>query len=316
MPTFARQAALRTTLVVIVLSFAGGVALAQELDIPLVTEAPKLADFVSMAPTEAVRSRYATVSGFTQREPQDGAPSSQRTDVYLGYDSKNLYAVFVAHDDEPESVRANLAPRENIGNDDRVGLLVDTFDDQRTAYGFRSSPLGVQWDARWAEVGRDGFDSSFEAVWYTDAQVTAGGYVVLMTIPFRAMRFPETLAQRWRIQFERLIPRASEESYWPAYSQTVDGRLNQAAVLTGVSDVSPGRNIQVVPYAFVRSFDVLDPNLPGGPGFDEDTEEEIGLDAKFVLRDSFVLDMTLNPDFSQVESDQPQVTVNERFEVN
>src|SRR5436190_5087256 len=137
-----------------------------------------------------------------------------------------------------------------------------------------------------------------------------------MTIPFRAMRFTETLEQNWRIQFERLIPRASEESYWPAYSQTVDGRLNQAATLNGVRDVSPGRNIQVVPYAFVRSFDVLDPNMPAGPGFDADTEADIGLDAKFVLKDSFVLDMTLNPDFSQVESDQPQVTVNQRFEVN
>ena len=316
MPTFARLAVLRTTFVVVVHSLAVGAALAQELDIPQVSAPPKLADFVSMAPPEEVRDRYAVVTDFTQREPQNGAPSSQRTDVYLGYDSKNLYAVFVAHDDDPASVRANLAPRENIENDDRVGLLIDTFDDQRTGYGFRSSPLGVQWDARWAEVGRDGFDSSFEAVWYTDGQVTAGGYVVLMTIPFRAIRFPETLEQRWRIQFERLIPRTSEEAYWPAYSQLVDGRLNQAAVLTGVRDVSPGRNIQIVPYAFVRSFDVLDPNLPGGPGFDDDTEEEIGLDAKFVLRDSFVLDMTLNPDFSQVESDQPQVTVNERFEVN
>ena len=316
MPTFARLLVLRTTLVALAHCLGAGAALAQELDIPLVAEPPKLADFVSMAPSDEVRSRYAAVTDFTQREPQDGAPSSQRTDVYLGYDSKNLYAVFVAHDDDPASIRANLAPRENIGNDDRVGLLVDTFDDQRTGYGFRSSPLGVQWDARWAEVGRDGFDSSFEAVWYTEGQLTAGGYVVLMTIPFRAMRFDEAPEQRWRIQFERLIPRASEESYWPAYSQTVDGRLNQAAVLNGVRNVSPGRNIQIVPYAFVRGFDVLDPSLEGGPGFDEDTEEEIGLDAKFVLRDSFVLDMTLNPDFSQVESDQPQVTVNERFEVN
>jgi hypothetical protein len=315
MPIVARSAVLRTTHTVVSL-FASGIALAQQLDIPLLAAPPELADFISMAPSESVRSRYTAVTDFTQREPENGAPSSQRTDVYLGYDERNFYAVFVAHDDDPASVRANLAPRENIGNDDRVGLLIDTFDDQRTGYGFRSSPLGVQWDGRWAEVGRDGFDSSFEAVWYTDAQVTAGGYVVLMTIPFRAMRFPETLEQRWRIQFERLIPRASEESYWPAYSQLIDGRLNQAAVLNGVRDVSPGRNIQLIPYAFVRSFDVLDPSMPGGPGFDEGTEDEIGLDAKVVIRDSFVLDLTFNPDFSQVESDQPQVTVNERFEVN
>src|SRR5688572_31216865 len=218
MLSFARFAVSPTTLVVVG-SLAAGPALAQELDIPLIAAPPELADFVSMAPSEEVRSRYAVVTDFTQREPQDGAPSSQRTDVYLGYDSRNLYAVFVAHDNDPASVRANLAPRENIGNDDRVGLVVDTFDDQRTGYGFRSSPLGVQWDGRWAEVGRDGFDSSFEAVWYTEGELTAGGYVVLMTIPFRAMRFPETGEQSWRIQFERLIPRTSEEAYWPAYSQ-------------------------------------------------------------------------------------------------
>ena len=82
--------------------------------------------------------------------------------------------MFVAFDDDPASVRANLAPRENIENDDRVGLLIDTFDDQRTAYGFRSSPLGVQWDGRWSEVTRGGYDSSYEAVWYTDAQRTRG----------------------------------------------------------------------------------------------------------------------------------------------
>jgi len=297
-------------------ALAGGASFAQELDIPIVAEPPELADFLSMAPADSIRDRYATATGFTQRSPQDGAPASQRTDVYLGYDSRNLYAVFVAFDTSPESVRANLAPRENIDNDDRVGILIDTFDDQRTAYGFRSSALGVQWDGRWSEVTRGaGYDASFEAVWYTSAQRTDGGYVVLMTIPFRTMRFPETGEQRWRVQFERIIPRSSEESYWPAYSQSVDGRLNQAAVLAGVRNVSPGRNIQLIPFAFVRSFDVLDAGLPRGPGFNKDTEDDIGLDAKIVLRDSFVLDFTYNPDFSQVESDQPQVTANERFEV-
>jgi hypothetical protein len=275
---------------------------------------PELADFASMAPSDAVRARYAVVSGFTQRTPADGVASAQRTDVYLGYDTRNLYAVFLAFDSSPASVRANLAPRENIDNDDRVGLLIDTFDDQRTGYGFRSSPLGVQWDGRWSERGGN-FDSSFEAVWYTDAAVAEQGYVVIMTIPFRTLRFSEAGEQRWRVQLERVIPRLSEESYWPAYSQTVNGRLNQAAILSGVRDVSPGRNIQLIPFAFVRNYDVLDPALPGGPNFRDDTEDDIGLDAKVVLRDSFVLDFTYNPDFSQVESDQPQVTVNQRFEV-
>ena len=300
----------------IALLLVAAAANAQNLDIPVLAAPPELGDFSSMQPSDTVRARYAVVSGFTQRAPQDGAASLQRTDVYLAYDSSNLYAVFVAFDTEPENVRANLAPRENIDYDDRVGLLIDTFNDQRTGYGFRSSPVGVQWDARWSEVSKGAsFDTSFEAVWFTDAQRTDGGYVVKMTIPFRAMRFPESGEQVWRIQFERWIPRLSEESFWPAYSQTVDGRLNQAATLAGVRDVSPGRNMQLIPFAFVRSFDVLDAALPDGPAFERETEDDVGLDAKFVLRDSFVLDLTYNPDFSQVESDQPQVTVNQRFEV-
>jgi len=290
--------------------------LGQELVIPLLDNAPVLEDFLSMEPPAAVAARMERVTGFVQRSPNDGAASSQRTDVYLGYDDRNLYAVFVAFDTEPENVRANLAPRENVDNDDRVGILIDTFNDQRTAYGFRSTPLGVQWDARWSEVSKgSSYDTAFEAVWYTDAELTERGYVVLMTIPFRTMRFPETGDQRWRIQFERFIPRASEEAYWPAYTQRIDGRLNQAATLVGVRDVSPGRNIQLIPFAFVRNYDVLDPSLPGGPGFKSDTEDDVGLDAKFVFRDSLVFDLTLNPDFSQVESDQPQITVNQRFEV-
>jgi hypothetical protein len=303
------------TLSALLLLATSAIARGQDLDIPVLAAPPELGDFTSMNPSDAVRARYAVVSGFLQRSPQDGAPSLQRTDVYLGYDKSNLYAVFVAFDTEPGNVRANLAPRENIDYDDRVGLLLDTFNDQRTAYAFRSSPVGVQWDARWSEVSRGStFDTSYEAVWYTDAQTTSGGYVVKMTIPFRAMRFPETGEQLWRIQFERWIPRFSEASFWPAYSQSVDGRLNQAATLAGVRDVSPGRNMQLIPFAFVRSFDVLNRD-PAAPQFDDDTEDDVGLDAKFVLRDSFVLDLTYNPDFSQVESDQPQVTVNERFEV-
>lgn len=269
-----------------------------------------------MKPSPEIRDRMTAISDFTQRLPDDGEPASERTDVYLAYDDRNLYAVFLAFDSDPEQIRANLSPRENVDNDDTVGILIDTFNDQRTGYAFRSTPLGVQWDARWNEVARTPtFDSAYQAVWYTDGEVTDSGYMVLMTIPMRALRFPETREQVWRVMFERKIPRLSEEAYWPDYSITVEGRLNQAAHLTGIRDVSPGRNIQVVPYIFVRDFDVLDRGAAGGPAFNDSSENDIGLDAKFVFRGSLVLDVTLNPDFSQVESDQPQVTVNERFEV-
>jgi len=287
-----------------------------DLIIPLTDQAPELADFVGMQPSAAMREKMALVTDFIQREPDDGSPSTQRTEVYVAYDQTNFYAVFLAFDNQPEQVRANLSPRENIDNDDIVGVLIDTFNDQRTGYAFRSSPFGVQSDGRWQEVSETPrLDTSYEAVWDSDGQVTDQGYMVKLAIPMRTLRFPEIDQQTWRVMFERQIPRSSEQAYWPAYTSTIQGRLNQAARITGVSDVSPGRNILLIPFAFARDFDVLDSGLPGGPGFNADTEENLGLDAKFVFRDSLVLDATFNPDFSQVESDEPQVTVNERFEV-
>ena len=218
--------------------------LSEELEVPLIDQEPELADFAGMQPSAAIRDKMAMVTGFIQREPDDGAPSSQRTEVYVAYDHRNFYAIFLAFDNRPDLVRANLSPRENIDNDDNVGILLDTFNDQRTGYAFRSSPLGVQWDGRWLEVSKTpGFDSSYEAVWYTDGRLTDQGYMVKMAIPMRTLRFPEIGQQTWRIMFERQIPRTSEQAHWPRYTSTIQGRLNQAARLTGVQDVSPGRNI-------------------------------------------------------------------------
>jgi hypothetical protein len=307
---FAVFAALTTT------AHAQSTVSTSNLSIPVIERPPELADFAGMEPSAEIRGMMSFVTGFVQRVPDDGAPASQRTEVYVAYDDRNLYAIFLAFDDEPELVRANLSPRENVEDDDTVGLLIDTFNDQRTGYAFRSTPLGVQWDGRWSEVTRNpGFDSSYEAVWNAEGQRTDQGYIVSMTVPLKTLRFPEMGEQVWRIMFERQTPRLSEEAHWPAYSNTITGRLNQAATMTGIRDVSPGRNILLIPFGFVRDYDVLDRRAVGGPTFNNDTEDEFGVDAKFVFNDSLVLDATYNPDFSQIESDEPQVTVNERFEV-
>lgn len=287
------------------------------ISIPQINEEPTLADFAGMSPATALARQMTKIEGFVQREPIDGAAATQRTEVYVGYDQSNLYAVFLAFDSNPELIRANLASRENIGGDDSVEITIDTFNDQRTAYTFRVTPLGMQWDARWTEgfSNRAGFDTTWEAVWDSDGEVTDKGYMVSIAVPLRGLRFPANSEQLWRVQVGRQIPRLSEESFWPPYSITVDGRLNQTAMLTGIRDVSPGSNTQITPFVFARNVDALDNRALGGPKFQTDSEYDVGVDAKFVFNDSWVLDLTLNPDFSQVESDEPQVTVNERFEV-
>lgn len=259
------------------------------------------------------------VTGFVQRNPYDGRPVSRRTEAYLGYDNKNFYAVFVCFDD-PKKVRARRARREDILADDNVEIMLDTFHDQRRSYVFQTNPLGVQWDAIWTESSRsdstDHFDTTFDTLWYSQGKLTDQGYVVWMAIPFRSLRFASLPEQSWGIILYRGIIRENEDSFWPAISSKLEGRLDRAVTAQGMKGISPGRNIQLIPYGLFNSFRTLNTNDPSNIRFDNRAAGgKIGLDSKFILHDSLVLDVAANPDFSQVESDDPQVTVNQRFEV-
>ena len=282
------------------------------VEIPRVDRAPTLEDFLDMKPANGMAEKLRRVSEFVQRDPKDGEPATQRTEVYLGYDDKNLYAVFLAFDTEPKQVRARMTRRENMWDDDLVQIILDTFHDQRRAYFFFCNPLGIQADGIHTE-GQGG-DVSFDTLWKSEGKLTSQGYVVRMAIPFRSLRFHPAQGN-WGVILERRIPRLSERHFWPRVSSRVSGLLNQGGTLKGLQKISPGRNLQFIPYGLFRSFRALDQRDPAAPMFRNKTEVDGGLDAKVVLKDRLVLDFTLNPDFNQVESDQPQVTVNQRFEV-
>jgi hypothetical protein len=297
-----------------------------DLVIPRVERPPTLEDFLGMKANGEMEGQLAKVEGLIQKEPSDGAPSSQEADVYLGYDDKHLYIIFVAFDSEPDKVRARMVPREDIGGDDFVQVLLDTFNDQRRAYSFMANPLGIQRDALFTEGSRrrggggggceGSFDFSFDTLWHSKGQRTDQGYVIWMSIPFKSLRFPSSPQQTWGILLYRNIPRVNEESFWPHCSSRIQGRLNQAASMRGLENISPGRNVQLIPYGSFRSFRSVDTRNEAQPQFARDSADpDAGLDAKFVLNDSLVVDVAVNPDFSQVESDEPQVTVNRRFEV-
>jgi len=285
------------------------------LVIPRVDRAPALEDFLEMKPSRAWEGRLAKADSFIQRLPSDGAPSSQRTDVYLAYDDLHLYCIFVAFDSEPQKIRAHMTPRDNIYGDEKVDLFLDTFHDQRRAFVFTVNPFGIQMDGLWNEGLVQQYDRSFDTVWQSRGKLTPQGFVVWMAIPFKSLRFPSTREQSWGIVLIRWIPRVNESATWPWVSTRIEGRLNQGAILKGLENISPGRNVQLIPYCFLRSFRALDARDPIQPRFVSDrAEPDAGLDGKFVLKDSFALDVALNPDFSQVESDEPQVTINRRFE--
>jgi hypothetical protein len=290
------------------------------ITIPRLQRPPVLDDFLEMHPQGEIALQMAKVTGFTQRYPHDGESVSERTEAYLGYDQRNLYAVFVCFDD-PRKVRARMSQREDIYDDDQVEIILDTFHDRRRAYMFQTTPLGVQWDAIWTEASRQDqssghFDTSFDTVWDSRGKVTKGGFVVWMSIPFKSLRFPATKAQEWGIILYRGISRKTEDAFWPQISRRVEGRLGQAATLYGLEGISPGRDLELIPYSLLRGFRALDTRDPANPYFQKATAQgQPGMDAKFVFQDHFTLDMTANPDFSQVESEDPQITVNQRYAV-
>jgi hypothetical protein len=290
------------------------------LTIPRLTRAPALENFLGMKPEGEAALQMAKVTGFMQRNPHDGEQVSEKTEAYLGYDQKNLYVVFVCFDD-PKKVRARMSAREDVYDDDQVAVLFDTFHDRRRAYEFQTTPLGVQWDAIFTDASTAGlangnWDTSWDTVWDSRGKVTSRGFVVWMSIPFKSLRFPARQQQEWGILLYRGITRKNEDAYWPQVSLKEQGRLSHEATLDGLEGISPDRDIELIPYGIMRGFRSLDERDPYNPFFQNaEAQGQFGLDAKFVIKDHFVLDLTANPDFSQVESDQPQIVVNQRFEV-
>lgn len=284
------------------------------LVIPRVDHPPRLEDFLAMQPGPNAPA-MAKVDNFIQHDPVDGAPAQQKTQVYIGYDARNFYAVFVCFDNAPGKIRARMARREDIGPEhDEVQLYLDTFHDQRRSYGFMVNPVGIQYDYIWTDSG--GYDSSWDTVWDSRGKVTPKGYVALMSIPFKSLRFSPASQQTWGVLFERVVPHDNDNSFYPHVSASIQGRLSQEAELLGLESIRPGRNLQLVPYGLADAFRTLDARDPNHPFFTGNhLGGRAGLDGKAIIKDSLVLDFTVNPDFRQLESDQPQSTVNQRFEV-
>ncbi len=284
----------------------------QEVKIPHISRAPKIEDFEGMKPG-GVAGEMLHLGNFIEEYPTDGAKPPQDTEVYLGYDNTNLYIVWLCFDPK-HAMRANLDRRENIFDDDYVDVLLDTFHDKRHAFVFDANPYGVQADGLWTDG--NGADYSWDGVWDSKGKVTDQGYIVWMSIPFKTIRFKALPEQTWGIVLDRQIPQNNEGDYWPRVSSRISSTLGQQATMQGFEGIQPPRNMQFNPYTNLTGFRALDTRDPINPTFDQKMlQGRMGLDSKFVVHDSLVFDTTINPDFSQVESDQPQIVLNQRFEV-
>jgi hypothetical protein len=252
------------------------------------------------------------VDSFTSRYPFDGQPASERTVVYLSFDEENLYAVWLCFDSQPELIRAPVRRRDNIPDeDDSVAFQIDTFKDQAHLQGFQSSANGAINDGTYTEG--QGWDLSNDADWRREGRLTANGYVIKMVIPFRALRFPPGEQQEWGFLMFRGIGRKNEAVFFPQFSTTIGSRMLQTGTLAGIEVTPDPHRWQLTP--FVTAEDTSTRDVPTGSPWNSERKQAVGVDGKLVWKDRLVWDFTVNPDFSQVESDEPQVLTNQRFEV-
>ncbi|HEY1985429.1 MAG TPA: hypothetical protein VGG85_08470 [Terracidiphilus sp.] len=284
-----------------------------DVKVPLIDRPLTLADFAGMEPRPELKDKLAHLTNFIQNQPTDGAPATEDTEVWLARTNNALFVVAICFDRHPELIRSHLARRENILKDDYVALLLDPFQDRLRGVEFQVNPAGVQADAAWTES--NGPDYSYDQVWDSEGRITSKGWMALIAIPFRSIRFP-AVGRDWGVVLWRNLPRNSEQDYWPRVSANVSGVLSQEGTLRGIEGVTGSHNVQINPYVLGQNEHKLETVDPNNPFFStRNAEATAGGEAKAIWRDAVVFDGTVNPDFSDVESDQPQFTVDQRYPV-
>lgn len=249
------------------------------------------------------------ITDFWTMRPVDDRPASERTEVYVTYDSRYLYVGIRAHEAHPGGVRASLSNRDRIFSDDVVGIVLDTFHDLRRAYLILVNPLGIQADGVIVE-GQDD-DLSIDLIWESAGQRTDHGYELELAIPFRSLRFPNADRQTWGFAVVRFVQHSSEQHVFPRVDIDRNCLLCQAGTLAGLEGIRPGRTFEVLPTLTGRHRGSRDDSL--GRFENEPATLDAGIGLKLGLTSNLTADLTVNPDFSQVETDAGQVEVNQRF---
>ena len=296
-----------------------GLALQTQAPVPPAVTIPRVDTTVTIDGVldEAVWARAARLTDFRQYEPVDGRAAEERTEVLVWYAPDAIHFGIRAYDSQPDRIRATQADRDNIDSEDHVVLYLDTFADRRRAFFFSVNPLGVQGDGVRTEgsgsAGRTfggNIDNSPDFYFESRGRVTADGYVVEVRIPFKSLRYPSTDVQRWGLQVARKVQRTGYTDTWTDVRRAGASFLLQSGTIDGMSDLQRGVVLEAQPFVTLNSPGALDPVSGQFSRADPDAETGVNLRVGFT---NISVDATINPDFSQVESDAGQVTVNERF---
>jgi len=288
---------------------------------------------------DAVWQQATRITDFVQQGPIEGAPATEETEVFVAYDDSHLYFGIYAHYSDPSLVRATRVDRDQaMFGDDIISVYFDTFLDQQRAYVFSLNGYGVQNDSLMEAAGgggrggggggrrgggfsgggRGGFtgvpfgDRSWDALFDSGGTLVDDGWTAEMSIPFKSLRYPAVGNQphRWGFQIARRIRGKDDTDVWSPLSRAVSGFMPQMGTLNGLSGLSTSRNLEILPTVTAVQVGNLDTT---SGAFPRESQPEGGVNLKYGLTSNLTLDFTYNPDFSQIESDRPQIEVNQRF---
>ena len=241
----------------------------------------------------------AAISDFITSHPEFGKPSAHKTTVKVAYDDVAVYVGAYLYDN-PENIRTQLTARDVMDRQD-VDIFTmgfDTYLDRQNAFLFRLSSAGVQYDAKGAQNNSPVYDVTWDAVWESRVSIKNDGWVAEVKIPFSAIRFSKKDIQDWGVNFARFCRKDNENSIWNPVNPNINGDINQWGTWKGLQNIRPPLRLSFLPYVSggVRV-------SPTGNGNVTELLKSGGMDVKYGISESFTLDMTLIPDFAQVQSD-------------
>ncbi len=258
---------------------------------------------------DAAWQNAAWVSEFVQREPQQGQPASERTEVAFFYDDDALYIGARMHSSDPNGVRALVTRRDREESSEQLLISFDTYRDGRTAYTFAVTAAGVRIDYYHPADFETRREYSFDPVWQAETQRNTLGWTAEIRIPFTQLRFNASDEQVWGVNLVRSIPAKNEIAFWRLIGRNETGWASRMGQLVGIAGIRPSRRIELLPY--VASDTRVQSEIDAANPFAEKTRTSarIGGDIKMGLGPSLTLEATINPDFGQVEADPAEVNL-------
>lgn len=265
-------------------------------------EAPKIDGYITEEAWEAVD----WAGDFTQWMPSNGASPSQATEFKIIYDDNYLYVAIKALDSVPEEIVKRMSRRDGFQGD-FVEINIDSYHDYLTAYSFSATAAGVKGDEKITQDGEN-WDDTWDPIWYLKTSSNDKGWIAEFKIPLTQLRFSSDSAQVWGMEVKRRLYRKDERSVWQPIPNESSGYVSRFGELHGLTNLQPKRQIDVTPYV-VGSYEHYKEEV-GSPFYDgDDWKARAGVDAKVGLTNNLTMDLTINPDFGQVEADPSEVNL-------